>query len=742
MDTPGSPLSFRQTLNGQRPLVEMGPPTASKRQPTPSDNGLQQRQMPEAQQHAGGGRPFRETPRRVTPLECTPDAVSAPQTRLAEGSFSRRSQQPQGRGGGSPALRSDPADRLAQVEQILERLLQEAQLLRDENRKVRAAKEDLRSLDSRHLLLDGDSEVGADSPARLKSEVARLRRKLHEQDEELRNLRCQAAFINAACEPPNTKSLPPFEDQEVAEEEEAQLPEDAEGLRALLVSKQGALARSHREVRSLRSELALLRSSEAIKAAELEELRTCCSQLRVELIERRRELSSCAREAVSLGAQAAAAKGAQASQALELNEMQRAHQQQLREQVERRLSLDATKQEAQMEIERLRAAYRAVEERADCHAELLRDRDEEVRLLQQRLERLCRQREADALKLKDQRAALLRWRAYILFLEKLIRDLRVFIVSQAAASSAGSVRLQSFGVYSQQQKKKPSTDTHLDWPHGTTAPQGAAGPLAATGYNLLPLHLSKHGPSAHRAPSEWLLPANSSGRLSSLPQLADGRRAMSLAAASPRPEDSESVEQLEKLMQEAADKLRATAAAARRGGGTLGSGRPRGSRSPCRRRPAAGEGPSSPGSTEASSICGSAAASAAAYMGCGRGEGVGEGLAGSEWGEESLLHAGDLGGPPAYVVVGARPPVRGAESSRPLEDELGSLADPGSCSFSDLSAGAPVGSLSSRKLGSCSKWLNKGAAAAHLAREIASRFPAAFERLQKTAPALRLPPKR
>ncbi|KAL8448217.1 hypothetical protein Emag_003985 [Eimeria magna] len=700
-ESPISPLSFRQSLNHQRQPLEapVSPDIAGAiewRSDKPRRN-----ELPAAQKTT-------LRPCRVPPPECTPDAVSAPRTGRAEHRMPEAAREPVKKG---LALHGNATDRLSQVEHILEKLIHEAKVLRFENMKLRAAKRDLSTVScgGQHNADEGEER---DLTARLKNEVALLKRRLKEQDELLRALRSEAAYV-AACREPGCKLMLPCE----GAGEDVPGVGDEGSLRALLLDKQEALKRSRIEISSLRSELALLRSSEDLKTSELEELRTRCKDLRGELIEKHKELRSCPSATVALGAEAVAAKGARVSKAWEFEQMEERLQHQLDQQVEGRLALAADKQEATEKVERLQAALRAVTERSHCQAELLQDRDEEVQLLEQRVARLCRQRERDASKLKEQNATLIRWRTYILFLEKLIRDLRVYITSQAEASSAGSLRASSKPSHrasyarGQLQDKSLSTKGHASLARESQQKPREA--LAAGGYTLLPRSLSCYEPSFHQPPCGW------PGSPSKSPQNYQPSRNF----AAPRVEESESVEQLGRLMHEAAEQLRATAAVARRGQSPPAR---TGRRGPCGSRPPAGGG-SSPGSTEASSI--GDTGRSVPYAPCGP-DAAGPGLL-SEYSES--LDGYGLVSPSAYAIISGRPPGSAQGTSLPYEDVVGCMTDAGS-SPSNLS----IFEASRKRNGSCARWLNKGAAAAHLAKEIASRFPSAYDRLQKTSPSCKL----
>ncbi|KAL8449065.1 hypothetical protein Emed_003417 [Eimeria media] len=676
-ETPISPLSFRQSFNHQRQPLEasVGPDSA---------RSLEWRSDKPRRSQLPTPRKTTLRPCRVPTPECTPNAVSAPRTGRAEHRMSEAAREPVKRG---LALHGDATDRLSQVEHILEKLIHEAKVLRLENMKLRAAKRDLTAVSSggQH---NADEGEGRDLTARLKNEVTLLKRRLREQDELLRALRSEADYM-AACREPGCKLMLPCEEAG----EDVSGVGDERSLRALLIDKQEALQRSRNEICSLRSELALLRSSEELKTGELEELRSRCQELRGELIEKHKELRSCASATVALGAEAAAAKGARVSKAWEFEQMEERLQHQLEQQVEGRLALAADKQEAT-------------------------DRDEEVQLLEQRVDRLCKQREKDASKLKEQNATLIRWRTYILFLEKLIRDLRVYITSQAEASTPESLRARggpphraSYACGQLQDDSLP-TERHALLAKKTQQKQSEA--LAAGGYTLLPRRLSCYEPSFHQPPCGW------PGSPSKSPQSYQP----SSNYAAPRVEESESVEQLGRLMQEAAEQLRATAAVARRG---HSSPTRTGRRGPCGSRPPAG-GASSPGSTEASSV--GDTGRSVPYAPCG--PDVAGPVLPSEYSES--LDGFGLVSPSAYAIISGRPPGSGQGTSIPYEDGVGCVTDAGSSSLSNLS----IFAASTKRNGGCTRWLNKGAAAAHLAKEIASRFPSAYDRLQRTSPSCKL----
>ncbi|KAL8435827.1 hypothetical protein ACSSS7_002204 [Eimeria intestinalis] len=680
-----SPLSFRQSFTHQRQPFEASVAPDSARALAGRSDRTRRPQL--LATHNDTLRPC-----RVPPPECTPDAVSAPRTGRTGLRMPEAAREPMKRG---LALHGDATDRLSQVEHILEKLIHEAKVLRFENLKLRAAKRDLSAVSSggHHK-----ADEGEEGTACLKSEVALLKRRLREQDELLKALRSEAAYMDACREPSSCargacchvagyKLMLPCEEAG----EDVPSAEDERCLRALLLDKQEALQRSRNEVSSLRSDLALLRSSGDLKASE-EELRARCKEMRGELIEKHKELRSCASATVALGAEAAAAKGARLSKAWEFKQMEERLQHQLDQQIEGKLALTAEKQEET-------------------------DRDEEVQLLEQRVARLCKQRERDASKLKEQNATLARWRTYILFLEKLIRDLRVYITSQAEASSSGSLRATSGPpprasyAYGQLQEEPISIERPASLTRRTQ--QKPAEALAPGGYTLLPRALSCYEPSFHQ-------PACG---LPSSPSKSLGGYHLSRGFAVPRGEESESVEQLGRLMQEAAEQLRATAAAARRG---QSSPSRTGRRGACGSRSPA-ETASSPGSTEASSI--GEAGPSVSYAPCGPGAAV----RGPVSDYSGSLDGCGLVSPSAYAIISGRPPGSAQGTFIPYEDGVGCLTDAGS-NLSDSS----IFAANRKKNGSCTQWLNKGAAAAHLAKEIASRFPSAYNRLQRTSPSCKL----
>lgn len=384
-------------------------------------------------------------------------------------------------------------------------------------------------------------------------------------------------------------------------------------------------------------------------------------------------------------------------------------------------------------------AFRSIEDRALCQAEQLQDRDEEVQLLQQQVDRLCRQREQDAAKLKDQRATMLRWRTYILFLEKLIRDLRSYILSQAAAFSpvgfhaASDSRLKSCAAssgrteavaskYRQMQKEERRPRGAKTKSHTSPKSQGVnrelPGSLAAVGYNLLPFPFSPFESAIHQSVGDW-----SPGRRETSPlQSVWSRQPLRSAPTSSQNDGSTSIEKLERLMQEAADALRATAAASRRGqisSRLEASGR-------CCNRPFVGGG-SSPGSTVASST--NASEACTTYYACG-GNDYAAGRPPSECLE--AFRGRDVVYASAHTVLSARSPVH--RRGWIAHGDAGSMTDPGS--MSDVSA---LLEAPRRRGASCKRWLNKGAAASHLAKEISIRFPTAFDRLRKSSPTWKLP---
>ncbi|KAL8275938.1 hypothetical protein Esti_000054 [Eimeria stiedai] len=680
-----SPLSFRQSLDHQRQPFEASVCPDSARALEWRSDRPRRTQVPAAQR-------ITLRPCRIPPPECTPDAVSAPRTGRAKHRMPQAAREPVRR---NVALNGDATDRLSQVENILDKLIHEAKVLRFENMKLRAADRELNAVScgGQHKADEGNE---GDRTARLKSEVALLKRRLREQDELLRALRSETAYMDA-CREPGCKLMLPCEEAG----EDAPGVGDERNLRALLPDEQEALQRRPNEISSLRSELALLRSSEDVKTSKLEETRARCKELRGELIEKHKELRSCASVTEALGAEAAAAKGAQVSKAWEFEQIKERLQHQVDQQVEGRLALDADKKEVTEEVERLRAAFRAVTERARCQAELLQDRNEEVQLLEQRVARLCRQRERDASKLKEQSATLIRWRTYILFLEKLIRDLRVYITSQAEASPAGSLHVTSGlpprASYACGQLQDEALSTEKETSLGSRrTQQKPTEALAAGGYPLLPCASGCYEPSLYQPACGW--------------------------PSSPT-EKSESVEQLGRLMQEAAEQLRATAAAARRRQSSpIRTGR----RGPCDSRLPAG-GASSPGSTEASSIGDTGRSVPYAPRGP---EVAGRGML-SEY-ADSLDGCG-LVSPSAYAIISGRPPGSRQGTSLPYKDGIGCATDAAS-SLSDLS----IFAASRRKDGKCTRWLNKGAAAAQLAKEIALHFPSAYDRLQRTSPSCKL----
>lgn len=388
----------------------------------------------------------------------------------------------------------------------------------------------------------------------------------------------------------------------------------------------------------------------------------------------------------------------------------------------------------QREIERLRAALRSAEERSRCLAEQLRDRDEEVQLLQKRVDRICSQRERDVAKIEEQNATLVRWRTYIRFLEKLIRDLRAYIISQAATSSGGSLRDvpvarsqslaasigfadETFTGPLQQEAGRPRVPSKERGANMRSQRVESERPesLAAVGYNLLPLPFNPYEPSFSQQAVDWPLTASRTPR--SHPT---GMKRLESDFTPPQHDESRTVEQLGRLMQQAAEELRATAVAARRGQSSSRYF----ARAPCCNRPTP-RGASSPGSTEASSI--GISGDSVAYPPCRGSSAVREAL--DECVESLSGHR--ITSTAAYALPSERPHVadRGCLGYR----EAGSLTDSGSLSDFSALMGVPKG-----KSGSSLRWLDRGAAAAHLAKEIAVRFPLAFDRLQKSTPTCNL----
>lgn len=382
-------------------------------------------------------------------------------------------------------------------------------------------------------------------------------------------------------------------------------------------------------------------------------------------------------------------------------------------------------------MERLRVAWRSAEERGRCLAEQLRNRDEEVRLLQERVERLCSQEEQNAAKLKQQQEMLQRWRAYIRFLEKIIRDLKAYIVSQAGASFAAfSAPSEPCPQSSSVSGKFPRSPRVLrasrareggrlrvpfkeQRDHRGQLNAGGESPLAAVGYSLLPLPVSPYEPSL-TAPSS--APPSSPSRTPLRLQRGRMGRRCPDADINSEASDGRTMERLERLMHDAAGELRATAAAARR----ATSARQRAGGGSSRPLPLGGASsfcslePSTLGIRQDNSISVS------------RKGGLSESF-------EAMQDRG-FSSSPAYAVSAARVP--GGDYTG--YSELSSRNDLGS--ISELSAfwRGPIGSRGCSPL----RCLSKGAAATQLAKEIAVRFPTAFERLRRTSPLCKLQPRR
>lgn len=191
--SPGSPLSFRQALDNQHHLFEVPAPCNSVRQSVQTTDAARRNQCL-AQQKASPY-PHRETPCRLAPLKCTPDAVSGPQCRYPQRNGNESGTEP---GRRTLAMNEDASDRLSQVERILDQLIHEAKILRTENMKLRAARKDLRNVTGMSQQADGAGT--GECAARLKCEVDMLRRRLREQDEKLRSLRHESAYMNACQE--------------------------------------------------------------------------------------------------------------------------------------------------------------------------------------------------------------------------------------------------------------------------------------------------------------------------------------------------------------------------------------------------------------------------------------------------------------------------------------------------------------------------------------------------------------
>ncbi|XP_026192599.1 uncharacterized protein LOC34622136 [Cyclospora cayetanensis] len=692
--------------------------------------------------------------------------------------------------GNGLAENPEGSDRLTHVERILEKLLYEAKVLKKENLKLRAARKDAWGAVTGRPH-EAKSPAESTYTAILKCQVDMLKRQLRDQEEEIRSMHDEADYLNACCPKPGElgtrHTVGPlrrhtykqiaalFSSSDIpvalALTEEAEAEElashDPEALRRRLQLQTLALKQSQQEAAELREELGLMRCNEASRKAELEDLQARCIELREELAQRQQEVRSCATEAVIQGAEAAAARGAQIAKTRELEQTEKRLQSQLKEQLDNRLRLqaennvcrrpgkaeqrgeespqnssgcapfipmcimhgvDARCASAQVEAGCLRATLRSLEERSALMEEQLRNRQEEVTLLQERVSGLCRERERDATALQQQSETLRRWRSYIRFLEKLIRDLRGYIVNQAACSAPLSVcdGVQRPAALSGGPSRK-SPGSGLSGISRKDAGQEMQEALAAVGYDLLPLPLNPYEPSVplscRRLSGGGGLPRP--GRLARAEAACRNSKDGSPAKAA----ESGTVEQLRQLMRHAAQELRVTAAAAacRRASSSRRVAQPRVAL--CAGMPAGGS-VSSPGSTEASCS--------------GRSEESVRSLPsrGSPSVIRRSMHACVEGirrgrrGSPARTIGYEAPAARegglqGYSDTGSQMDPAGSLSDLSSYdldSHMDVSLDLPWGRT--RRLGA----LNKSAAAAKLAREIAVRFPSAFERLQKTHP--------
>ncbi|OEH76952.1 hypothetical protein cyc_05845 [Cyclospora cayetanensis] len=711
---PGSPLTFRNGQCNRNQFFEVLP------QQGPVRRCVQPKKVPGGASHSPDHRISASSRPHSTRDSCRLNAsacVSQAQPALKDQmSFSEgvealalESEEAFPAGNGL-AENPEGSDRLTHVERILEKLLYEAKVLKKENLKLRAARKDAWGAVTGRPH-EAKSPAESTYTAILKCQVDMLKRQLRDQEEEIRSMHDEADYLNACCPKPGDIPVALALTEEAEAEELAS--HDPEALRRRLQLQTLALKQSQQEAAELREELGLMRCNEASRKAELEDLQARCIELREELAQRQQEVRSCATEAVIQGAEAAAARGAQIAKTRELEQTEKRLQSQLKEQLDNRLRLQAEKQEAQVEAGCLRATLRSLEERSALMEEQLRNRQEEVTLLQERVSGLCRERERDATALQQQSETLRRWRSYIRFLEKLIRDLRGYIVNQAACSAPLSVcdGVQRPAALSGGPSRK-SPGSGLSGISRKDAGQEMQEALAAVGYDLLPLPLNPYEPSVplscRRLSGGGGLPRP--GRLARAEAACRNSKDGSPAKAA----ESGTVEQLRQLMRHAAQELRVTAAAAacRRASSSRRVAQPRVAL--CAGMPAGGS-VSSPGSTEASCS--------------GRSEESVRSLPsrGSPSVIRRSMHACVEGirrgrrGSPARTIGYEAPAARegglqGYSDTGSQMDPAGSLSDLSSYdldSHMDVSLDLPWGRT--RRLGA----LNKSAAAAKLAREIA-----------------------
>lgn len=96
-------------------------------------------------------------------------------------------------------MNEEASDRLSKVAKILDQLIHEAKVLRLENMKLRDARRGLWPAPGTSQQTDGVG--GGDCAARLRCEVDMLRRRLREQDEKLRCMRRDAAYMDTCRKP-------------------------------------------------------------------------------------------------------------------------------------------------------------------------------------------------------------------------------------------------------------------------------------------------------------------------------------------------------------------------------------------------------------------------------------------------------------------------------------------------------------------------------------------------------------
>lgn len=96
-------------------------------------------------------------------------------------------------------VNEDAADRLNRMQDIIDQLIQEAQVLKTENMRMREAKGDFWHAEGERQ--DHGHVDGQESAARLRREVDMLRRTLRKRDDESRRARQEISYMDVCKEP-------------------------------------------------------------------------------------------------------------------------------------------------------------------------------------------------------------------------------------------------------------------------------------------------------------------------------------------------------------------------------------------------------------------------------------------------------------------------------------------------------------------------------------------------------------